>query len=410
MGTHSYQEAIRESINDLSNKGITTLTYRVEDEDGNLVGIRNYDIEGTVRRDILTSTRKLSNDINKEICDELNPEYIKISEHEACRPTHFPWQGTIIKYEDLVSVTGYGDVAGLGGINCKHYFEPYFGSARGDDLKKVSEAEATEKYRLSQQQRYLERGVRKWKRKQEMFKANEDVESYAKSKDKTLEWQKRLQDFTKENNLKRDFTREYVKDESKYINSEHEKQNKIAMSGKVNWEIINSEEYKNKINHLTKNDSVNSSIYSVSNKILKHRDNSLREDLYLLDGTNGEILGKQTNMVRNETIEYNKSLDKALKEKQNIIVIHNHPKGMPPSLEDINSCFKHKYKMGIIVGHDGKVFTYNTKKMTKAIDKREYNIAIEKYTKICYNNVYEGQLEAMKQLSKLYNFDMKEVL
>ncbi len=210
MGTHSYQEAIREAINDLSNKGLTTLTYQTTDENGNIVGIRNYDIEGTVRRETLTAVRQLSNNINMEVANELQCEYIKISEHLACRPNHFPWQGTIIKREDLIEVTHYGEVDGLGGINCKHYFEPYYGDKKGNELKKYTQEETAKAYKLSQHQRYLERGTRKWKRKAEMFKSSEDLELYSKAKYKTKEWQLRTKEFTEQNNLKRDFTREYV--------------------------------------------------------------------------------------------------------------------------------------------------------------------------------------------------------
>ena len=210
MGTHSYQEAIRESLNNLGNKGITTLTYTTTDDEGNVTGIRNYDVEGTVRRDILTGVRSLSNSINKTVVEELECEWVYLSEHLRCRPTHFDWQGTIIKYQDLIDVTHYGEVDGLAGINCAHYFEPYFGNARGDDLKTISKEEATKQYNLSQQQRYLERGIRKWKRKVEMFKINGDNEAFLKSKDKVKEWQNRLSNFTKENSLRRKHDREYV--------------------------------------------------------------------------------------------------------------------------------------------------------------------------------------------------------
>lgn len=217
MGTHSYQEAIRESINELGNKGIRTLTYTTTDENNNVTGIRTYDIEATVRREILTGARQLSNDINQSIVEELECEYIYLSEHIRCRPTHFDWQGTIIKYEDLERITHYGAVDGLGGINCAHYFEAYFGDARGGELKSISKEDATKQYNLSQHQRYLERGVRKWKRKVEMFKANGDNDAYNKSKNKVKEWQNRLSNFTKENDLGRDYTREYVA-QSKFNN------------------------------------------------------------------------------------------------------------------------------------------------------------------------------------------------
>lgn len=108
MGTHSYQEAIRESINDLGNKGIRSLTYTTTDENNNVTGIRTYDIEAAVRREVLTGSRQLSNDINRSVIEELECEYIYLSEHVRCRPSHFDWQGTIIKYDDLIDVTHYG--------------------------------------------------------------------------------------------------------------------------------------------------------------------------------------------------------------------------------------------------------------------------------------------------------------
>ena len=216
MGTHSYQETIREAINELSNKGINTLTYKTIDENGNIVGIRNYDIEGAVRREVLTASRQLSNNISMEVANELESEYVYLSEHLQCRPQHFDWQGTIIKRDELVKVTDYGSITGLGGINCRHYFEAYFGDARGSDLKNFNKEECDEAYKLSQHQRYLERGIRKWKRKAEMFKASDDKEYYSKCKEKVREWQMRNKQFTDDNNLKRDYTREYVSRRENY--------------------------------------------------------------------------------------------------------------------------------------------------------------------------------------------------
>lgn len=206
----TYQEAIRNALMDLGDKGITTLTYKTVDGEGNVVGIRNYDVEGAVRRELITATHNLTNEINKSVAEELEVEYLYLSEHIRCRPQHFPWQGTIIKRVDLVAVTKYGEVDGMGGPNCKHYPTPYFGSARGNELKKISLDEATEQYELSQKQRYLERGIRRWKRKERIFKNAEDKEYYKKCKEKVKEWQLRNKEFTENNNLRRDFSRENV--------------------------------------------------------------------------------------------------------------------------------------------------------------------------------------------------------
>lgn len=111
----TYQEAIRNALMDLGNRGITTLTYKTVDSEGKITGIRNYDIEGAVRREIVTAVHNLTNSINKTVADELEVEYLYLSEHESCRPQHFPWQGTIIKRVDLIKVTRLGEVDRNGG-------------------------------------------------------------------------------------------------------------------------------------------------------------------------------------------------------------------------------------------------------------------------------------------------------
>ncbi len=206
----TYQQAIRSALLDLGEKGITTLTYKTVDTEGTITGLRHYDIEGAVRREIVTANHNLVNEINKTVAEELEVEYLLLSEHIACRPQHFPWQGTIIRRVDLQVVTRYGEVDGMGGPNCKHFPKPYFGNARGSELKSITQEEAEEEYKLQQQQRYLERGIRKWKRKQRIFEGAEDKEYQDKCKNKVKEWQLRNKHFTEENNLRRDFSRENV--------------------------------------------------------------------------------------------------------------------------------------------------------------------------------------------------------
>ncbi len=227
-GIKSYGETVRESLNELANKGIKTLDYISKSEDGT-TSIRSYDIEGTVRREILTATRQLSGNLNHELIELTESEYVKFSEHLDCRPTHYDWQGTIARKEDWKDIADYGDVAGIYGINCRHYVEPYFQDADLDDtitikdkdgnkkeykvsnkLKEYSKDDTNNSYSISQKQRYLERGIRSWKRRREMSKANGDIDMLKKSKSKVKEWSDRLDRFTDENDLRRDFTREYV--------------------------------------------------------------------------------------------------------------------------------------------------------------------------------------------------------
>lgn len=103
-----------------------------------------------------------------------------------------------------------GDVQGIVGINCKHLFTVWYGSTKKEDLGFTYD-ENKEEYEKTQKQRYLENGIRRWKRKQVIANKVEDEEGYKKSSIKAKEWQDRLNTFTEENKLKRDYTREYIK-------------------------------------------------------------------------------------------------------------------------------------------------------------------------------------------------------
>ena len=214
MGTHSYQEAIKSAIDKLAERGIRTVNYRTESGK-----IRSYSIEGMVRREILTATRRVGNEMTLKLAEEIGADKLILSEHLECRPDHFPWQGTIIKREDLVKVTDYGSITGLGGINCRHYFDIYTGTKTGKALKKITKKQAEKAYKESQHQRYLERGIRKWKRQQQLYEEAGDKVSTAAAKVKKKEWQNRLKAYLKKTKRRRDLTREYTVAESQKVNN-----------------------------------------------------------------------------------------------------------------------------------------------------------------------------------------------
>lgn len=226
-GLYSYQEAILESLDDLGTKGISILTY--QDKNGLT---RNYDVVGTVRRDLLVATRGVAGKVNEEVIKESGNHIIRVSHHFGARTgdggenytNHAWWQELQFfcwnydgkateeekKLPDFMEHCNYGDVQGIVGINCKHFFTVWYGTIQKDKLD-FSYSENEEQYKNLQQQRYLENGVRKWKRKQVVAKASQDEENYNKASSKTKEWQERLKTFTEDNELKRDYTREHIK-------------------------------------------------------------------------------------------------------------------------------------------------------------------------------------------------------
>ncbi len=226
-GVCSYQEAILESLDKLGDKGISILTY--QDKNGK---IKNYDVVGTVRRDLLVATRGLAGKVNEEVIKESGNHVVRVTNHFGARTGHggedytnhawwqelqfFCWDydGKATEEEkklpDFMKHCNYGDVQGIVGINCKHLFTVWYGSTKKEDLGFTYD-ENKEEYEKSQKQRYLENGIRKWKRKQVIANKAQDEEGYKKSSIKTKEWQDKLNTFTEENKLKRDYTREHIK-------------------------------------------------------------------------------------------------------------------------------------------------------------------------------------------------------
>ena len=254
-GIKSYDEAIRESLNELADKGIDTLDYVARRQDGSTY-IRSYDVQGTIRREILTASRQLSGNLNNELIEVTNCKYVRFSEHLDCRPTHFDWQGTIVEVSKWKEIAEYGEITGIYGINCRHYVEPYFGDAKGNELKEYSKEKVDKAYKESQKQRYLERGIRAWKRRKEIAKASGDSEMYKKSNSKVKEWSDKLDTFTNEHNRKRDYTREYVSNmnDSLPINK-NKKEEVLVVKNKENYEDL-TDKLKNRIES-NKNKKIN---------------------------------------------------------------------------------------------------------------------------------------------------------
>ena len=193
-GICSYQEAILDSLDKLGDKGISILTY--QDKNGL---IKNYDVVGTVRRDLLVATRGLAGKVNEEVIKESGNHIVRVTNHFGARTgdgeedytNHAWWQGKQFfcwnydgkatdeekKLPDFMEHCNYGDVQGIVGINCKHLFTVWYGSTKKEDLGFTYD-ENKEQYEKTQQQRYLENGVRKWKRKQVIAKNSLDEEQY----------------------------------------------------------------------------------------------------------------------------------------------------------------------------------------------------------------------------------------
>ena len=117
-----------------------------------------------------------------------------------------------------MKTTGYGTGAGLGGWNCSHSFRPWFeGMSRTYDKALLKEYQAKDyeyngvkmtEYEALQEQRRIERSIRRWKRERNAMQAAGLDSSEASAK--ITEWNRRQKDFLEQTGLKADGMRAAV--------------------------------------------------------------------------------------------------------------------------------------------------------------------------------------------------------
>ena len=215
-GAVDYNTAIRRAVKDLARQGIGAITYPSGHMDN---------IEVAVRRAVLTGINQTALQLQMDLADEMECDLVETTAHGGARPDHATWQGKVFsrsgkskKYPDFVRSTGYGSGTGLGGWNCRHSFYPYFeGSPRSYSNSELKDYEAKKyryngkkitEYEASQQQRYIERQIRRWKRENVMMsEAGLDAEESAA---KIRQWQAVQRDFVRQTGLKRQPAREQI--------------------------------------------------------------------------------------------------------------------------------------------------------------------------------------------------------
>lgn len=216
-GAFSPDQAIANAVRRLAKEGIRTVEYHGETE---TTHTDNVDV--AVRRAVVTGVNQTTAELNLAVNEELGLDLVEVSAHEGARPEHAVWQGGIYslsgtskKYPDFRKTTGYGTGAGLCGWNCRHTFAAYVdGSPRvwtRADLQKLDSrtvdynGETLTYYEATQEQRRIERSIRRWKREVEACKAA-DVPS-TRAQEKLSAWYKKQADFVEQTGFKRQYAR-----------------------------------------------------------------------------------------------------------------------------------------------------------------------------------------------------------
>lgn len=160
-GSISRSEAVRRAVESVAKDGVM-ITYPSGHTDT---------IEVATARAVRTGIAQSASQITLERMSEYGIDLVLTSSHLGARPTHAVWQGQVFhiggpteKYRDLVEATRYGYVDGLCGVNCRHSMVPYIEGVTTNPFEQYDSEENQKRYETEQEQRRIERNIRKTKR------------------------------------------------------------------------------------------------------------------------------------------------------------------------------------------------------------------------------------------------------
>lgn len=212
-GAKTLNQAIDMATKDFLQKGINVIEYK----DGRLVTIGAY-AEMALR----TASQRATFLGEGQKRDEMGVYTVLMSVHDNCSPMCLPYQGTVmiddvytsLSTEDaqqMARETGYTRLSvamenHAFHPNCRHSLSTFFPGINTIP-QPANDKKALANYKAEQWQRYLERGVRMYKR---LYEGSVDDDNKEKYRRKLREWQQRLREHTSKHDLRRDYARERV--------------------------------------------------------------------------------------------------------------------------------------------------------------------------------------------------------
>ena len=136
-GAVSQDRAVKDAVKALADSGVRTADY---------AGGHTDQLDVAVQRAVRTGMNQISARVTDANLDEQQSPLVEVSAHAGARDkgddfkNHKLWQGKVYywrqrdrwnrgdladKYPDFVDSTGYGDVAGLEGANCRHSYRVF---------------------------------------------------------------------------------------------------------------------------------------------------------------------------------------------------------------------------------------------------------------------------------------------
>ena len=365
-GIYDSNTAITRAIEKMIDKGIKGATYKRKDGT-----TYQMSLESVVRRDMLTAINQAYNKGAEKIAKKLGAEHYEVSSHLGARlgdsvnpiSNHFNWQGKVYKihgsdekYDNFYEKTGYGDILGLGGVNCRHRIRAFFPGVDKPMEEQYSYEENKKVVELQNKQRAYERKIRNYRTKQDVFKQLGNKENYQKWKNKEQQLFPEYAKFLKENNLHRDYARERVVKRNIDINQEN---NKISTKGLFEDNLINRD--------------------------FKKLDNKV-ENLIIYDANSKKKKLIETSDSRNSVGGLKSLFIMKTSKKNSLVAAHNHPTNTSFSLKDLETFNKFESLRTIIVKTDDFLY-YLEKNGISKINEKELGKYIRKIRN-GYESVY----------------------
>ena len=187
-GSTSYGQAIKEAVRELASGGLRVVDYES--------GHRDH-VDGAARGDAMKGVEKQCSEYTEQAAEYLETPYYEVSAHAGARDvpgqspwsSHKEWQGKVYSirtgdiYPSIYDACGLGAVDGLEGANCRHRRFPWVEGVSertytdeqldhiDDGLGCTFEGKTYTAYEATQEQRKVERTIRKLKREKAAYKA-----------------------------------------------------------------------------------------------------------------------------------------------------------------------------------------------------------------------------------------------
>jgi hypothetical protein len=187
-GAISYGQAVKDAVRELASGGLRVVDYES--------GHRDH-VDVAARRAVMTGVSQLCSKYTEQAAEYLETPYYEVSAHAGARDvpgrspwsSHKEWQGKVYStrsgdiYPNIYEVCGLGAVDGLEGANCRHRRNVWVEGVSertytdeqlahiDDGLGCTFEGKTYTAYEATQEQRKVERTIRKLKREKTAYNA-----------------------------------------------------------------------------------------------------------------------------------------------------------------------------------------------------------------------------------------------